>query len=66
MKPSATKNKTTATGFQYVLVELGDFLFFGGTEFYKVTHFRNGRPMSNNIDLIELEKVKGLPIVFEK
>lgn len=42
MKPSATKNKTTATGFQYVLVELGDFLFFGGSEFLEVTHFGNG------------------------
>lgn len=69
MTISQTKNLTTANGYNYVIVELGDILFFGGNvqKFLEVTHFENERPMSDSIDLIQFEKETGiLPIVFEK
>lgn len=52
------KNKTTESGVDYVLVELGDKLWFGGTIqiMYTVDEFINERPHSNGIDLFQLWK----------
>lgn len=50
------KNKTTESGIDYVLVELGDKLWFGGTvqTLYVVDEFVNERPHSNGADLFQL------------
>lgn len=59
------KNKTTESGVDYVLVELGDKLWFGGTiqMLYTVDSFVNERPHSNGTDLFQIWKdSKILPI----
>lgn len=70
MKPSTSKNLTSNTGKPYCLVELGDFLFFGGDvqQMFEVTGFdKNARPLSGETDLFQLQKDSGiLPINFEK
>lgn len=70
MKPSATKNLTSNTGKPYCLVELGDFLFFGGDvqKMFEVTGFdERSRPLSGETDLFQLQKdTEILPINFEK
>lgn len=61
------KNKTTQTGVEYVLVELGDKLWFGGSlqQMFTVEEFINERPHSNGVDLFQLWKdTKVLPINF--
>lgn len=52
------KNKTTESGVDYVLVELEDKLWFGGTvqTMYIVDSFVNERPHSNGTDLFQLWK----------
>lgn len=47
------KNLTTTSGFQYVIVELGDKLWFGGNiqKLYIVEEFINERPFSEGVDL---------------
>ena len=69
MKPSTTKNKVTPTGKPYIVVEVGDILFFGGSlqKVYEVTDVRGSRCFHNEIDLFQLWKDSNvLPIVFEK
>ena len=61
------KNKTTTTGVEYVLVELGDKLWFGGSiqKMFVVDEFINERPHSTGTDLFQLWKdSKILPINF--
>ena len=52
------KNKTTESGVDYTLVELGDKLWFGGQIqiAYVVDEFINERPHSNGVDLFQLWK----------
>ena len=68
MKPSSTKNTISSAGYPYVIVELGDILFFGGKvqKYLTVDNFKNERPCSGDIDLISFEReIKVSPIVFE-
>tara|TARA_R110000868_G_scaffold12456_7_gene59549 strand:+ start:15343 stop:15561 length:219 start_codon:yes stop_codon:yes gene_type:complete len=64
MKPSATKNRTFY-GRPVTFVEIGDQLFFGGNiqKMYTVTHMKDGRTFSDDIDLTTLSK-KEQPICF--
>lgn len=59
------KNLTTTSGFQYVIVELGDKLWFGGNiqKLYIVEEFINERPFGEGVDLFRLcKESKILPI----
>jgi hypothetical protein len=64
MKPSTTKNRTFY-GHAVTFVEIGDKLFFGGDiqKMYEVTHMKNGRSFSGDIDLFELAK-REQPVCF--
>lgn len=67
MTPSQTHNLNSSTGVQYALVEVGVVLFFDKLQkFFEVTHFENERPFSNEVNLFELDKQYGTPIVFTK
>jgi len=66
---SANKNRTTANGRPYAVIELGDVLFFGGSiqKYLTVDKVRGERLFSGDIDVLELYKsTKVLPIIFEK
>jgi hypothetical protein len=67
MRPSITKNRTTDSGYQYGITEMGDILFFGGNiqRYYTIDNMKNERPFSGDIDLFQLQKDTGiLPIVL--
>lgn len=64
MKPSTTKNRTFY-GVPVTFAEIGDKLFFGGSiqKMYEVTHIKNGRTYSGEVDLFELSKQEQ-PVCF--
>ena len=66
MKPSQSKNRI-ANGRPYVIVEIGDKVFFGGDiqQFFLVDRMENERPFCGDVDILQLHKdSKILPIVF--
>jgi len=65
--PNPGKN-LVFNGTPYCIVELGDILWFGPDQVYEVTGFseKNAHAMSADIDLFELDKKIGCPVVMMK